>query len=46
MSDYADRIREIIQEAESELLEFAVDISDSGSDRFIIRDGMDEEVIW
>lgn len=41
MSDYADMIRAIIQEAQDELLEFEID-----SGYLVITDGMDSEVIW
>jgi vacuolar-type H+-ATPase catalytic subunit A/Vma1 len=47
MSDYADRIREIIQEAENDLLEFGIECSyPCGVSHFVIRDGGDDEVIW
>jgi hypothetical protein len=41
MSEYADRIREIMQEAQNEMLTF-----DIIGPHFVIEDGVDHEVIW
>ncbi len=47
MSNYADRIRGIMQEAQDELLSFEIvcDI-DHHVSHLVIIDGLDEEVIW
>lgn len=47
MSEYADRIRGIIQEAIDEMLDFGIECSSPcGVSFFVIRDGNDEEIIY